>query len=186
MQEVSRRSLSGSTSVKTTDTSSACVSPCRATWPLQRTAPRPESPPRAAQARSPPGCATFRSAQQRIAVLHRRAWSNPPTGSSSGPRREERSCRRTCQKRATCPQSCGCRRRTCPSDKPGLRAAVQQKLASVGLVGWTPYPGFAPGNRLLSAHPRTSSTGTVRREVPPIGVVNWVISPVTDRSGIRH
>lgn len=142
------------------------MSPCRATWPLQRTAPRPESPPRAAQARSPPGCATFRSAQQRIAVLRRRAWSNPPTGSSSGPQREDRSCRRTCPKRATCPRSCGCRRRTCPSDKPGLRAAVQQKLASVGLVGWTPYPGFAPGNRLLSAHPRTSSTGTVRRGGP--------------------
>lgn len=29
--------------------------------------------------------------------------------------------------------------------------AVQAKLASVGLAGWTPYAGFSPGNTLLSA-----------------------------------
>jgi hypothetical protein len=46
-------------------------------------------------------------------------------------------------------------------DKPRLRAAVQQKLASVGRVD--AYPGFPPGNTLLSAHPQ--------------GFFNWHGSP---------
>ena len=161
--------------MKTADTSSACVSPCRATWPLQRTAPRPESPPRAAQAHSPPGCATFRSAQQRMGVLHRRAWSSPPTGSSRrSPGREERSCRRTCPKTATCPRSWG----TCPT----RTGAARRGTAETRLLSRLP-----AGEHATERHPpRDFFNWHGSPFGPAIGVVTWVIPPVTDRSGIRR
>lgn len=61
-------------------------------------------------------------------------------------------------------------------------------LQANGNFSWA--QGFTRGNPqgFFNADPKYENalTGTVRRGVPPSGVVTWLISPVTDRSGIRH